>query len=87
MHSNLVYPETSIVFARETYAAWWLSQHAAAYVVAQDSVAQNGKADDSSWPPYLAVAASNSLKPGISRAHNVVVHFDAYCPTGSRASP
>ena len=48
MHSNLVYPETSIVFARGTYAAWWLSQHAAAYVVAQDSVAQKGEADDSS---------------------------------------
>jgi len=46
MHSNLVYPKASIVFARETNDAWWLSQHAAAYVVALDSVAQKGKADD-----------------------------------------
>jgi len=62
MHSNLVYPETSIVFARETYAAWWLSQHAAAYVVALDSVVQKGKADGTAWPPYLALILSNLLE-------------------------
>jgi len=87
MHSNLVYPNTSIVFARETYAAWWLSQHAAAYVVAQDSVARNGEADGRAWRPYLAVNLSNLLKSGISGAHNVVLHLDACCPTGGRASP
>jgi len=68
MHSNLVYPKASIVFARGTYAAWWLSQHAAAYVVAQDSVAQNGEADGKARPPYLALVPSNLLEPGISKA-------------------
>jgi len=48
MHSNLVYPQTSLAFARATNDAWWLSQNAAAYVVALDSVAQNMEADDSS---------------------------------------
>jgi len=65
MHSNLVYLETCVAFARETYDAWWLSQHAAAYVVTPDSVVQKGKADDRAWPPYLVVILSNLLKPGI----------------------
>ena len=40
MHSNLVYPKASILFARGTDDAWWFSQHAAAYVVALDLVEQ-----------------------------------------------
>ena len=57
-----------MAFARETNDAWWLSQHAAAYVVALDSVAQKGQADNSSQHSYVAAILSNSLKPGISKA-------------------